>query len=117
MKNILPLLLLLLAIPSHAEIVSRNLVGTAADIRITKSYDTETGIGEVEVKQCSSCSIYNLTITPETKVSRDSTVIKPEMLQTYLDEKRSAAMRLQFNKNTNHITFITLKRNNKEYPQ
>lgn len=117
MKNILPLLSLLLAIPSQAEIISRNLVGTAADIRITKNYDIETETGEVVVKQCASCASYNLTITSETKISRDSTVIKPEMLQTYLDEKRSASMRLQFTKHTNHITFITLKRNNKEYPQ
>ncbi len=50
MKNILPLLSLLLAIPSQAEIISRNLVGTAADIRITKNYDIETETGEVVVK-------------------------------------------------------------------
>ena len=38
MKKILSILLLLIAIPSQAEIISRNLIGTAADIIIIQNY-------------------------------------------------------------------------------
>ena len=38
MKNILTLVLLFIAIPSSAEIISHNLTGTAADIHVSQSY-------------------------------------------------------------------------------
>jgi hypothetical protein len=117
MKNILPLLLLLIAIPSQAEIVSRNLIGTAADIHITKNYQEESDAGEVLVKLCASCSSYKLVLTSKTELSKDDTEFTLDMLKTYLDEKRNAPMHLQFHKNTNHIISIELKHNNKEYPQ
>lgn len=117
MKNIIPLLLLLLIFPVQAEIISRNLVGTAADISITKEYQKETGKGELQVKLCSSCTSYDLTLTPKTKISRGNTTIEPSMLETYLNLKRTTPMRLQFNKNTNQIISIKLGRNNEEYMQ
>jgi hypothetical protein len=115
MKNIIPLLLLLLTLPTQAEVISRNLVGTAADISITQEYQQETGEGELQVKLCSSCTSYDLTLTTNTKVSRYNKTIEPSMLETYLNEKRTAPMRLQFNKNTNEIISIMLRHNNEEY--
>lgn len=117
MKLILSILLLLVAIPSQAEIISRNLIGTAADIIITKNYQAETGTGEVLVQLCTSCPSYKLMLTSKTEISRDSAPIQLTMLKTYLDEKRNAPMRLQFNKNTNQVVSIALRRNNKEYPE
>ena len=117
MKKILSILLLLVAIPSQAEIISRNLVGTAADIIIIKNYQAETGTGEVLVQLCPSCTSYKLILTSKTEISRDSAPIQLAMLKTYLDEKRNALMRLQFNKNTNQVVSIALRRNNKEYPE
>lgn len=117
MKNILPLLLLLIAIPSQAEIISRNLIGIAADINFSKNYQEETGTGEVLVQLCPSCTSYKLKLTSETKISIDSTAIDLPMLKTYLDLKRNAPMRLQFNKNSKQLVHITLKHNNKEYPE
>ncbi|PHR97863.1 MAG: hypothetical protein COA78_26910 [Blastopirellula sp.] len=117
MKIILPLLLLLLALPSKAEIISRNLIGQAGDIHITKSYQQETNSGKVAVKLCPTCTPYKLTLTSKTKVSRGNSSIQLEMLETYVNENRNAPMRLQFNNNTNQVIYITLERNNKEYPQ
>ena len=116
MKNIL-LLLLLIAIPSQAEIISRNLIGTAADIHLTSNYQKDSGIGELQVKLCPDCKPYILTTTLETKVSNNNTRIKLAMLETYLNAHSSSVMRLQFNKNTNQVIHIILKRTNKEYPQ
>ena len=117
MKTILSILLLLIAIPSQSEIISRNLIGTAADIIIIQNYQEETGTGEVLVKLCSSCPSYKLILTSKTQISRDSMPIQLAMLKTYLDERRNAPMRLLFNKNTNQVFSITLRRNNKEYPE
>ena len=118
MKNIFPLLLLLLiVIPSHADIVSRNLEGTAANIHITKDYQNEADTGEVLVKLCPSCTNYKLVLTAKTKLFKDDTALNLAMLRTYLDEKRNAPMHLQFHHKTNQVISINLKRNNKEYPQ
>jgi hypothetical protein len=118
MKNVIPLLLLLfLAVPTQAEIISRNLVGTGASINIPEISQEEGKRGALEVKLCSSCSTYQLKVTPETKISRYGVSIKAEMLETYLDENPSAYMRLQFNNKTKHINYITLQRNNTESQQ
>lgn len=115
MNFLLPLLLLFVSLPTHAEIISRNLVGTAADINITQEYQSETEEGKLQVKLCNTCNSYDLVLTSETEISRDSTTIEPTMLKTYLNEKRTAPMRLQFNKNTNQVISIILRRNNQEY--
>jgi hypothetical protein len=115
MKYIFSLLLLLMAIPSQAEIISRNLIGSAADIQITKDYQEETGMGEIVVKLCPSCNGYKLMLTSQTKISKGSTPIKLVALKTYLDAQRNTPMRLQFNKNTNQVVYITLGSNDEEY--
>jgi hypothetical protein len=117
MKNILTLVLLFIAIPSSAEIISHNLTGTAADIHVSQSYQESIGSGQVLVKLCSNCSSYKLIITSETLFSRDGSPIKLAMLETYLDAKRNAPMRLQFNKNTNQVVYINLRNTSKEYPE
>lgn len=115
MKHILPFLLLLIAIPTQAEIISRNLVGTAADIRITQDYQEDTDTGELAVKLCPSCNSYTLATTSKTKVFKEKTELDLVMLKTYLNENRSAPMRLQFNKKNLQVISIILQRNNKEH--
>lgn len=117
MKNILLLLLLLIAIPSQAEIVSRNLVGTAADIHLTESYQEEIGTGDIRVQLCPSCPRYDLTITPQTRVLKRDKPLTLIQLKTHLDANRRAPMRLQFHKSTKQVFSINLQPKNKEYPQ
>ncbi len=46
MKYLFSLLLMLMALPSQAEIVSRDLVGKAADISLTANYQEKTGLAK-----------------------------------------------------------------------
>ncbi len=117
MKNIIPLLLLLLTLPTQAEIISRNLIGTASSIHIPTISQDEDTPGMVEIKLCSSCTTYQLILTPQTKLSRYGAPIKVDMLETYLNENPSAHMRLQFNNGTKEINHITLQRDNTESQQ
>lgn len=117
MKYILPLLLLLMAIPSQAEIVSYDLVGTAADIRLTSNYQEDTGLGDIQAQLCSTCTNYKLTITAESKIIKGNTPINLTQLKTYLNANRNAPMRLQFHKHTKQVFYIKLNTQDKEYPQ
>jgi hypothetical protein len=116
MKYILCLLLLILVIPSQAEIVSHDLTGEAADIRLTSNYQEDTGTGDIEVQVCPSCILHKLTITPQTEVINSSTAIDLNQLKTYMNSSRKAPMRLQFHKHTKQVFYINLQLN-EEYPQ
>jgi hypothetical protein len=117
MKYVLSLLLLILAIPSQAEIVSYNLAGAAADIRLTSNYQEDIGTGDIEVQLCPSCTLHKLTITPQTEIINGSTAIDLNQLKTYMNSNRKAPMRLQFHKHTKQVFYIKLQFKDKEYPQ
>ncbi|OUS38223.1 hypothetical protein A9R00_10670 [Oleispira antarctica] len=114
MKNILILMLLLIAMPGQSDIISRNLVGTGADILLTKNYQEDTGMGEIEVQLCSSCTNYKLTIDSQTKALRRDEAITLIQLKMYLNANRKAPMRVQFNKHTKQVFYISLQPKNKE---
>ena len=116
MKYILPLLLLILAIPSQAEIVSHDLKGTAADIHLTSNYQENIGTGDIEVQLCPSCPLHKLTITPQTEIINGSTAIDLNQLKMYMNSNRKDPMRLQFHKHTKQVFYINLQLN-EEYPQ
>lgn len=117
MKYILSLMLLILAIPSQAEIVSYNLIGEAEDIRLTSNYQENIGTGDIEVQLCPSCTLHKLTITPQTEAINGNTAIELNQLKTYLYSNRKAPMRLQFHKHTKQVFYINLQFKNEEYPQ
>lgn len=117
MKYILPLLLLLMAIPSQAEIVSHNLVGKAADIRLTNNYQESTGAGEIQVQLCPTCTNRTLIMSAESKVMKSDKNIQLNQLKTYLNADRNAPMRLQFHKDTKQVIYINLNTPSKEIAQ
>ena len=114
MKYLFSLLLILLALPSQADTVSRNLVGKASDIRLTSNYQEETGLGEVQVQLCPTCNVYQLIITPETNISKNHKPLNLNQFKTHLKANGNAPMRLQFHKNRNTIFFISLLTQNEE---
>lgn len=114
MKYIIPLLLILLALPSQAEIVSQDLVGKASDIRLTSNYQEDTGLGNIQVQLCSSCNVYQLDITPETNISKDDKPLNLNQFKVHLKANGAAPMRLQFHKTRNTIFYISLMSHNKE---
>jgi len=117
MKYLFSLLLLLMALPSQAEIVSRNLVGKAADISLTANYQETTGTGDIQVQLCPTCNKYKLTITPETKISKDDKILDLSQFKMHLKANGKAPMRLQFHKETKRVFYIHLQRKNQEYIQ
>ncbi len=117
MKHLFSLLLILLALPSQADIVSHDLVGKASDIRLTSNYQEKTGLGQVQIKLCPSCNNYKLTITPETEISRDGKELHPNQFKMYLKANGQAPIRLQFHKDRKTIFYISLSSKNKEYLQ
>jgi hypothetical protein len=117
MKYLFPLLLILLALPTQADIVSRDLVGKASNISLASSYQEETGIGQIQVKLCQACNNYQLTITPETKISKDGKLLELKQFKMYLKANGQAPMRLQFHKDRKTIFYISLFSKNKEYLQ
>ncbi len=114
MKYLFSLLLILLTLPSQAEIISHNLVGKASDIRFTSSYQEESGLGEVQVQLCSTCTTYQLTITPETNISKNHKPLNLNQFKTHLKANGNAHMRLQFHKNRNTIFYISLSSQKEE---
>ena len=117
MKYLLPLILLIMAISSQAEILSHNLIGKAADIRLTKNYKENTGMGEIHVQLCPSCTSRTLTVTIDSKVLKSGNAIQLNQLKTYLNADRNAPMRLQFHIDTKHVISINLNTPNKETVQ
>jgi hypothetical protein len=114
MKYLFSLLIILLALPSQADIVSHNLVGKASDIRLSSNYQEQTGLGQVQVKLCPSCNSYSLTITPETEISKDSKALNLNQFKMHLKANGQAPMRLQFHKDRKTIFYISLPSQNKE---
>lgn len=114
MKYLYPLLLLLLTMPSQAEIVSHDLVGTAASIRLTSTYNESIGTGDIQVKLCPTCQNRQLIITPETELFKLSKPVELNRLKTYLNANRNAPMRLQFHKYTKQVFHIDLHPKDKE---
>lgn len=117
MKYILSLMLLLMGISSQAEIFSHNLIGKAADIRLTNTYQENTGTGEIHIQLCPDCKSRTLTVTIDSKVLKSGNAIQLNQLKTYLNADRTAPMRLQFHKDTKDIISINLNTPNKETPQ
>lgn len=115
MKYVIHLLLLLIPFASHGEIVSRDLVGKASNIRLVNGFQEDTGLGKIEVQLCSTCSVYELTVTPETIVSKDGKRFALPKFKMYLKANGNKDMRLQFHKNTKEVFYIDLNTlNNKE---
>lgn len=106
-----------MVISSQAEIFSHNLIGKAADIRLTNTYQENTGMGEIYVQLCPSCTSRTLTITAASKVMKSDNALQLNQLKTYLNADRTAPMRLQFHKDTKHVISINLNTPNKETPQ
>lgn len=117
MKYILSLFLILVTIPSYAEIVSHNLVGSAENIRLTSNYQEELGTGEIQVQLCPTCRNRQLTITSDTNILKASKPVDLNRLKTYLHANSKAPMRLQFHNYTKQVLYIDLQPKNKEYPQ
>ena len=117
MKYLFSILSILFAFTSQADIISRDLVGKAMDIRLTSNYQEETGLGQIEVKLCPTCNKYELTITPETKISKDDKTLNLNQFKMHLKANGQAPMRLQFHKDRNTIFYISLLSPNKEYIQ
>ena len=114
MKYLFSMLAILLALTSQADIISRDLVGKAADIRLTSNYQEETGLGQIQVQLCSTCNTYQLTITDETNISRDHKPVNLNQFKKFLKSNGNAPMRLQFHKNRKTIFYISLLSHNKE---
>lgn len=114
MKYLFSLLLLLLSLPNQAEIISRDFVGKASDIRLTSNYQEETGLGQVQVRLCPSCDIHQLAITHETKIFKDHKSINLNKFKMYLKANGNAPMRLQFHNNRKTIFYISLLSHNEE---
>lgn len=108
MKYLLHVLLLIIPIISHAEIVSRDLVGKASDISLTKNFHEGTGLGPIEAQLCPTCPIYQLTITPSTVVSKDGDRFDLPKFKMQLKANGNKKVRLQFHKHTNEIFYIRL---------
>ncbi len=117
MKYLFSILAILFAFTSQADIVSRDLVGKAADIRLTGNYQEESGLGQIQVLLCPTCNNYELTITPETEISKDGKALNLNKLKMHLKANGQAQMRLQFHKNRKTIFYISLLSPNKEYLQ
>jgi hypothetical protein len=117
MKYLFPLLLILLTLPSQADIVSRDLVGKASNISLASSYQEETGTGQVQVKLCQTCNNYKLTITSETKISKNGKALKLQQFKMHLKANGQASIRLQFHKDRKTIFYISLFSKNKDYLQ
>jgi hypothetical protein len=114
MKYLFSLLLILLTLPSQADIVSRDLVGKASNISLISSYREENGLGQVQVQLCQTCNNYYLTITPETKISKDSKALDLTKLKMHLKANGNTPMRLQFHKDRKTVFYISLFSYNKE---
>jgi|TARA_B110000211_G_scaffold45058_1_gene47784 hypothetical protein len=114
MKYLFSMLAILFAFTSQADIVSRNLVGKAADIRLTSNYQEETGLGQVQVQLCPTCDIYQLTITHETNISKDHKPVNLNKFKMFLKSNGNAPMRLQFHNNRKTIFYISLLSHNEE---
>lgn len=114
MKYLFSLLLILLAFPSQADIVSRDLVGKASNISFTSNYQEDTGLGKIKVQLCSSCDIHQLIITPETNISKNHKPLNLNQFKTHLKANGNASMRLQFHKIRNTIFYISLSSQKEE---
>lgn len=102
---------------SQAEILSHNLIGKAADIRLTNTYQENTGTGEIQVQLCPDCTNRTLIISAESKVMKSDKSIQLNQLKTYLNADRNAPMRLQFHKDTKQVIYINLNTPSKEIAQ
>lgn len=117
MKYLFSILSVLFALSSQADIVSHDLVGKAVDIRLTGNYQEETGLGQIKVQLCPTCNKYELTITPETEISKDGKALNLNKFKMHLKANGQAQMRLQFHKDRKTIFYISLLSSNKEYLQ
>jgi hypothetical protein len=102
---------------SQAEILSHNLIGKAADIRLTNNYQENAGTGDIQVQLCPDCTNRTLVMSAESKVMKSDHALQLNQLKTYLNADRNAPMRLQFHKDTKQVIYINLNTPNKEMPQ
>lgn len=117
MKYLFPLLLLLMTIPSQAEIISRDFSGKAAAIRLDANYKEDTGTGNIQIQLCPTCRDRQLVITPETELFKRGKPVNLNKLKTYLNADRNASMHLQYHKYTKQVFSIDLQPKNRELPQ